>query len=141
MANSLIVAETFIISPESNNFVLSARDEVLTLSGDGKGIDLTFLTSVKHTDCFGIEGGPVGDFFVWTCGQELGFFGVVYDGLFEVLFFDGVNTSKCCKIPYNPRTIGGYRYRVLIVAFDLRRNKGQQKRIYNDIVNFLLMLL
>jgi hypothetical protein len=47
---------------------------------------------------------------------------VVYDGLLEIGFFDGVNTSERFEIPYNPGSISGYRYRVLIVAFDLQRN-------------------
>ena len=122
MSNSLIVAEALIIAPQTYYLVFSARNKVLPLSGDGKCVDLSFFTSVEHTDCFSVERGPVGDFFVGTCGEELGFFGVVDDGLLEVGFFDGVHTSEGLEIPYNPGSISGYGYCVLIVAFDLKRN-------------------
>ncbi len=122
MSNSLIVAEALIVAPKSNNLVFTTRNKVFAFSGDGKCVDLSFLTSVKHTDCFSIERGPVGDFFVGTCGEELGFFGVVDNRLLEVGFFDGVHTSECLEIPYNPGSISRYGYCVLIVAFDLKRN-------------------
>ena len=43
VANSLVVADTFIVVPKADSLVLTSRDEVLTCLCDCKGIDLASL--------------------------------------------------------------------------------------------------
>ena len=121
VTDALVVAESLIVAPQADQLVLAARHEVLTLSGDGQRVDLALLTAVEHPDGLGVEGGPIGDLFVRTGGQELGLLGMVHDRLLEVLLLVGVDSGEGHEVPHDPGAVGGHGNGVLVVAFDLEK--------------------
>ena len=71
MSNSRVVADALVVVPESDDLVLSSRDEVLALLHDGKSIQLSGLRAVQHADGLAIEAVPVGDLAIRSGGEEL----------------------------------------------------------------------
>lgn len=71
MANSLVVADSFIVVPEFNSLVLTTRNKVLTIFSNAESINLSSLTSIKHSDSLPIKAIPVGDFSVASCSKDL----------------------------------------------------------------------
>jgi len=71
MANSLVIADSFIVVPEFNSLVLTTRNKVLTIFSNAESIDLSSLTSIKHSDSLSIKAIPVGNFSVASCSKDL----------------------------------------------------------------------
>ena len=71
MANTVVVADALIVVPELDDLVVAARDEVLALSVDGKGVELASVAAVEHADGLAVIAVPVGDLAVRASCQKL----------------------------------------------------------------------
>ena len=129
MANSFIVAETFIIPPETHHLILATAHKVLSLPGNSQGINLTLLAAIEHTYRLSIKRRPVSDLLIAPRRQELALLRVIHHRLLEIRFLHRVDPGEALEIPYNPGAVRGDRNRVLVIGLDL------------DVVDFLLVLL
>ena len=77
VSDTIVIINTFIVVPDLKSLVLATRDEPLSRLGDGKGIDLTSLRAIEHSNGLTIEAVPVGNLSVATSGQNLRLIGMV----------------------------------------------------------------
>ena len=77
MTNTIVIANSLIVVPETDLLVLTARNKVLSRFSDSKSIDLASLGSVQHSDCLAVVAVPVSDLPIAACGEHLRLIGMV----------------------------------------------------------------
>ena len=119
MACTLVVAETLIIVPHLDLLVLSTRSEVLAFFCDCQSVDLSWVRTIKHSDCLAIEAVPIGDFPVRTSCQELGLVWMVDDLLKHGWFKEAHNSSVALDVPNDAWAIiaGTHCLSIILVNF------------------------
>lgn len=68
MANTLVIADAFVIVPEADFLVLASGDEVLTRLSDCKSINLAGFRSIKHSDGLTVIAVPIGNLSIAAGG-------------------------------------------------------------------------
>mmetsp|Transcript_64175 Transcript_64175/g.88776 ORF Transcript_64175/g.88776 Transcript_64175/m.88776 type:complete len:357 (-) Transcript_64175:969-2039(-) len=118
VTHTLVVGDTFIVVPQADNLVLARGNELLTLIEDGKGVKLTILGTIEHTNGLAVEAVPVGNLAVGTTSQKLRFIGMV-NNLFEHSRFEKTkNSSVILDVPNDAGTIITGRDSLTIIGAD-----------------------
>jgi len=79
VADTLEVADTFVVAPDFHDLVLASGHKVLSLSCNGKSVQLSRCGSIEHADSLSIKAVPVCHLSVGTGRDQLRFVGVVND--------------------------------------------------------------
>lgn len=121
MSNTVEVVDSFIVTPNPDNFVSTSRTEVSTFVSDSKGVDFGIFRSVQHSDGLSIVCIPVGDFSVGPSGQKLAFIRVEDDLLEQGGLEEGQDSGEVLEVPNDARAVGGGTDSLLVVFLDLDR--------------------
>jgi len=119
MADSLEVADAFIVVPDLHSLVLASRNKVLSSLGDGEGVDLTSLGAVEHSNGLSIEAVPVSDLPVAACGKDLALIRVVEHLLEHGGLEEAHDSGIVNDVPDDARAIVGGRNGLGILTVDL----------------------
>lgn len=118
MSLAFEVADAFVIVPYLQSSVLSARNEVLSLSGDVNGIQLV-VRPFDGSDDLAIELLPVCDLPIRACCQDLVFLGVE-NGLLEGGGFEQAQQpGSALQVPDDARSVAAGADSLRIVLADL----------------------
>ena len=71
MTDTLEVANTVVVVPKLDYFIVARGYEVLALGVDGECIELTSFRAIKHADSLAIVAVPVGNLVIGAGSQDL----------------------------------------------------------------------